>query len=140
MNRMKYIFGFFLVIAIAVLAVNYNRSRNQAVTTDETAVYRRISAQEAKDMMDKNEEVVIVDVRTQGEYDSGHIEGAILIPNETIVNDRPEQLSDTDAIILVYCRSGNRSNTAAKKLINAGYRNVYDFGGIIDWPFEIVSD
>ena len=80
---------------------------------------------------------VIVDVRRQDEYDSGHIPGAILIPNESISTTQPEELPDLDQIILVYCRSGNRSKQAAQKLADMGYRNVYEFGGIIDWTGEI---
>ena len=137
---MKYLIAFIVVIIFALVAVNFYKYRNQAVMTQETAVYKRISAQEAQDMIDKDEDLIIVDVRTQSEYDSGHIKGSILIPNETIGDERPEQLDDIDAVILVYCRSGNRSNTAARKLIKAGYRNVYDFGGIIDWPYEIVTN
>ncbi len=81
----------------------------------------------------------MVDVRTEKEYAAGHIEGAILIPNETITDKRPEQLPDLDAEILIYCRSGRRSAEAAKKLIAMGYTRVYDFGGIIDWPYGIVT-
>lgn len=99
--------------------------------------YHKISAKEAKEMMD-TQEVIIVDVRTQEEYDEGFIENAILIPNETI-NEAPTELPDKDAVILVYCRSGNRSRQAANKLVDLGYTNIYDFGGIIDWPYEIVD-
>ena len=88
-------------------------------------------------MADKS--VVILDVRTESEFAQGHIEGAILIPNETITSTNPPAaLPDLDAVILVYCRSGNRSSQAAKKLVTLGYTQVYDFGGIIDWPYEVV--
>lgn len=97
----------------------------------------KISATEAKEMME-SQEVVIVDVRTLEEYQSGHIEGAILIPNEGITSE-PMELPDKDAVILVYCRSGNRSAQASDKLVQLGYTKVYDFGGIIDWPYEIVQ-
>lgn len=97
----------------------------------------KISAAKAKEMMD-TQEVIIVDVRTQAEYDEGYIPNAILIPNESIEGE-PMELVDKDATILVYCRSGNRSAQAAKKLVDFGYTNVYDFGGIIDWPYEIVN-
>lgn len=97
----------------------------------------KIDAQEALDMMN-SEVVIIVDVRTQEEFDAGHIENAILIPNESITID-PVELSDKEAIILVYCRSGNRSAQASQKLVDLGYQNVYDFGGIIDWPYAIVK-
>lgn len=103
------------------------------------AGYRRITAADAKSIMDSEPEAVIADVRTQAEYASGHIPGAVLIPNETIADTMPPQLPDLDATILVYCRSGNRSAQAAKKLIAMGYTDVYDFGGINGWPFEIVT-
>lgn len=99
--------------------------------------YHKISAEEAKEMMD-TQEVIIVDVRTQAEYNEGHIENAILIPNETI-SEAPAELADKDAVILVYCRSGSRSKQASDKLVALGYTNIYDFGGIIDWPYEIVD-
>lgn len=99
--------------------------------------YQKISSQKAKERMDSGAPIIIVDVRRQDEFDSGHIPGAILIPNETIGEERPQALPDLDAEILIYCRSGNRSAQAAKKLIELGYTNVYDFGGILDWPYEI---
>lgn len=99
--------------------------------------YHKISAQEAKEMM-QSQDVIIVDVRTQAEYNEGYIENAILIPNESI-SEAPRELPDKDAIILVYCRSGKRSKEASDKLVSLGYTNIYDFGGIIDWPYEIVE-
>jgi rhodanese-related sulfurtransferase len=99
--------------------------------------YHKISAEEAKEMM-AMQAVTIVDVRTLEEYNAGHIENAILIPNETI-SSAPSELDDKDAVILVYCRSGSRSKAASDKLVELGYTKVYDFGGIMDWPFEIVK-
>lgn len=99
--------------------------------------YHKISAEDAKEMMD-TQDVIIVDVRTQDEYNEGYIENAILIPNESI-SGAPSELPDKDAVILIYCRSGNRSKQAADKLVALGYTNIYDFGGIIDWPYEIVE-
>lgn len=101
--------------------------------------YRKISPAEAKSRIDSGDKVIILDVRTEEEFKSGHIPGAILIPNETIVKARPDLLPDLNAEILVYCRSGNRSAQAAKKLIAMGYTKVYDFGGINNWPYEIVK-
>lgn len=98
--------------------------------------YLKITAEEAKKRMDSENEVVILDVRTKEEYEEAHIPGAILIPNEEIGKEPLEQLADLDKEILVYCRSGNRSAQAAKKMIEAGYTKVYDFGGITDWPYE----
>ena len=90
--------------------------------------------------MDSGDAIIILDVRTQDEFNAGHIAGAILIPNETILDEQPDLLPDLDAEILVYCRSGNRSAQSANKLLAIGYTNVYDFGGIIDWPYEVVTD
>ena len=105
-----------------------------------TAEYKKITAADAKERMDSGDEIVILDVRTKEEFDAGHIAGAILVPNETILDQQPDLLPDLDAEILVYCRSGNRSAQAAKKLLAIGYTNVVDFGGIIDWPYEVVKD
>ena len=104
------------------------------------AEYKKINAVEAKARMDSGDEIVILDVRTKEEYDAGHIAGAILVPNESITDKQPELLPELDAEILVYCRSGNRSAQAARKLIAIGYSNVVDFGGIIDWPYGSVTD
>lgn len=101
--------------------------------------YVRISAEEAKAIMDESDDVIVVDVRTSAEYRDGHIDGAVLLPNETIGSETPDELPDLDAEILIYCRSGNRSRQAAMKLIDLGYTNVKDFGGIIDWPYEVVK-
>jgi Rhodanese-related sulfurtransferase len=102
--------------------------------------YRQISQETAKEMMNVDDGHIIVDVRRQDEFDSGHIEGAICIPNESIDTDQPPELPDLDQIILVYCRSGRRSKEAAQKLYNIGYTNVYEFGGIIDWIYGTVTD
>jgi rhodanese-related sulfurtransferase/xanthosine utilization system XapX-like protein len=104
------------------------------------AEYKRISAEEAKTRMDSGDEVIILDVRTEGEFNAGHIPGAILIPNETITDKMPDLLPDLDAEILIYCRSGNRSAQAARKLIQIGYTNVYDFGGINRWDYDIAKE
>ena len=103
------------------------------------AAYHKISAEEAHEIM-ASQEVVVVDVRTREEYDGGHIENAVLVPNESIGSETPEALPDKDATLLVYCRSGRRSKDAAEKLLDLGYQNVYDFGGVIDWPYELVKE
>ena len=103
------------------------------------ASYKQITQEEAKEMMTKNDIHIIVDVRRQDEYDEGHIIGAILIPNESILDKQPEELPDLDQIILVYCRTGRRSKEASQKLADIGYTNVYEFGGIETWTGEIVK-
>ena len=104
-----------------------------------TADYHRITAEEAYEIM-VSQEVVVVDVRTREEYDGGHIENAVLVPNESIGSEMPEALPDKDATLLVYCRSGRRSKDAAQTLLALGYQSVYDFGGVIDWPYELVKE
>ena len=99
--------------------------------------FARIDQETAKAMLARDDGHVLVDVRRQDEYDAGHIPGAVLIPNESIGCDAPEQLPDYDQIILIYCRSGNRSKQAAQKLASMGYTAVYEFGGIIDWTGDI---
>ena len=102
------------------------------------AGYRQITADEAADLMSRDPNHIIVDVRTPAEYQSGHIPGAICIPNETILHEEIPELPDKDQLILVYCRSGNRSKQASAKLAALGYTNVAEFGGISAWPGEII--
>ncbi|MBQ7736913.1 MAG: rhodanese-like domain-containing protein [Oscillospiraceae bacterium] len=102
--------------------------------------YRQIDQETAKKMMAADDGHVIVDVRRQDEYDAGHIPGAILIPNESIGTEPPAELPDLEQVILIYCRSGNRSRQASQKLADMGYVNVYEFGGIIDWTGEVVTE
>ena len=98
--------------------------------------YQQISQEAAKEMMD-TQEVIILDVREQDEYDSGHIPGAVLLPVNSIDETRAAQVIPTkDTTVLVYCRSGNRSRTASARLAGLGYTQVYEFGGIRDWPYE----
>lgn len=98
--------------------------------------YQQITQEKAKEMMD-TQEVIILDVREQDEYDSGHIPGAVLLPVGTIDEDTAaEVIPEKESTVLVYCRSGNRSKTAASALAELGYTNVYEFGGIKTWPYE----
>ena len=105
----------------------------------ETMTYEQISGQAAKEIIDSGVEHIILDVREQDEFDAGHIPNAILIPYESITEKAPEMLPDKDALILVYCRSGRRSKIASEALAFLGYTNVKEFGGIIDWKYEIVQ-
>lgn len=99
--------------------------------------YEQITQEAAKEMMD-TQDVIILDVREQEEYDSGHISGAVLLPVGTIDKDTAAGvIPEKDSILLVYCRSGNRSRTAASTLAELGYTNIYEFGGINTWPYEI---
>ena len=100
------------------------------------AKYMNITAQEAKEIMDTQEGYVILDTRTQEEYDQGHIPGAVLLPYDEVLQKAETILTDKNQLILVYCRSGRRSKLASEDLVKLGYTNIKEFGGIIDWPYE----
>ena len=123
---------FFLLLAVMLLTACGQDKEN-----DQGAVYVNITAEEAKQIMDSEEDYIILDVRTQEEYDQGHIPGAILIPDTEIKDKAEEVLTDKNQLILVYCRSGRRSKLAAEALVVLGYTNIKEFGGIIDWPYEV---
>lgn len=106
----------------------------------DTNGYRCITMQEAAEWMTRESGYIILDVRTQEEFAAGHIPNAICVPNETIGNETLSALPDKAQLILVYCRSGNRSKQAASKLAKIGYTNVVEFGGILDWQGEIVTE
>ena len=110
-----------------------------AASQASAASYRQINMQEALDIMTNETGYIILDVRTIAEYESGHIPGAICVPNETIGASEIPELPNKDQLILVYCRSGNRSKQAASKLVKLGYTNIAEFGGINAWPGEIVT-
>jgi len=104
--------------------------------------YQTIGASAAQRMIEENPGAVILDVRNQDEFDQGHVPAAILLPVTELSAQAADVLPDKNALILIYCRSGNRSATAAQMLVDMGYRRVYDFGGIIDppWPYELQQD
>ena len=122
----------FLLLAVLLLTACGQDKEN-----DQGAVYMNITAEEAKQIMDSEEGYIILDVRTQEEYDQGHIPGAILISHEEIAEKAEDVLTDKNQLILVYCRSGRRSKIAAEALVELGYTNIKEFGGIIDWPYEV---
>ena len=103
-------------------------------------VFLNITAEEARKLMDSENDRIILDVRSREEYDQGHIPGAILIPDTEIEAKAADLLPDKDQLILVYCRSGRRSKLAAQSLADLGYTNIREFGGILDWPYEVVKD
>jgi len=126
---------FVLLFFVSACATN----DKNATASGTNKAYTQISQDAAKDMILKDSSLIIVDVRTKGEYEEGHIPGAVLIPNESIKDRKPELLPDVNQVILVYCRSGNRSKQAAQKLANMGYKKVYEFGGINTWNGKIVK-
>ena len=132
-----------LLILAALLALTGCASGSQIADgggTERPPVYTQITQEEAAEMMAGDDGHVVVDVRRQDEYAAGHIPGAICIPNESIGDAPPEALPDREQIILVYCRSGRRSKQAAQKLAELGYSRVYEFGGILDWTGDVVTE
>ena len=122
-----------ILLLLALLLTGCGTAQEEAATK-----YRRITAEEAKTMMDEQENEIILDVREQDEYEAGHIPGAVLLPvnmidEDTAVGTIPER----DTVVMVYCRSGNRSKQAAATLAELGYTQVYEFGGIRDWSYEV---
>jgi len=105
----------------------------------EKTMFEQITQDKAKEIMDSGEEYILLDVREQYEFDEGHIPGAILIPYTEIDGKAEELIADKDIQILVYCRSGRRSKIAAQSLAQLGYTNVKEFGGIIDWKYDVVK-
>ena len=124
------------ILTLSLLAVLLFTGCGQSTTQTKEAAYMNITAEEAKKLMDTEEGYVILDVRTQEEYDTAHIPGAILIPNTEIEARAEVELPDKDQLILVYCRSGNRSKQASEILVQLGCTNIREFGGINDWPYE----
>jgi rhodanese-related sulfurtransferase len=122
----------FLLLAVMMLT-----ACGQDTENDREVVYMNITAEEAKRIMDSEEGYIILDTRTQAEYDEGHIPGAIVIPHDEITDRAEEELPHKDQLLLVYCRSGRRSKLAAEALVELGYTNIKEFGGIIDWPYEV---
>ena len=118
--------------------VKINDKSTEAVTVDSSEVisYKNISPEEAKKRLESENGIVLLDVRTQEEYDEKHIPKSLLIPVDVIETEAAEKLKDKNATIFVYCRSGRRSITASEALVKMGYTKVYNLGGIIDWPYE----
>ncbi len=125
-----------LVIVLGVAAIKWYTGRSAAPRSAEV---KKLTAKEAKAQLDANEEIVLLDVRTREEYAAGHIPGAVCIPVDTI-GSGTELPFGVDVKLFLYCRSGGRSARAAKKLAELGYTDVTDFGGIVNWPYEIVTE
>ena len=133
---MKDLLYLVLVIALGVVVLKWYAGRNVEVKRYDV---KTLMAAEAKAQLDADEEIVLVDVRTPEEFAEGHIPGAVCVPNETIV-DGAELPFGVDVKLFLYCRSGRRSAEAANKLAAMGYTDVTDFGGIINWPYEVVTE
>lgn len=124
-------------LILILLAMMLLTACGQDKENKQEAAYMNITAKQAKEIMDTQEGYIILDTRAQDEYDESHIPGAILIPHDQILAKAESVLTDKDQLILVYCRSGRRSKLAAKDLVKLGYTNIKEFGGIIDWPYEV---
>ena len=135
-----------IVGLISVLGISCGRTMNskqvsvdsKEVKNEKKAEYKKITSDEAKNIM-STQKAIVVDVRSLEEYNEGHIPNAISVPLETIENEAETKLKNKDDLILVYCRSGRRSREATLRLIEKGYTNVIDFGGIQDWNGEVVK-
>ncbi len=123
-----------LLISLSLFGMTACDSENGKSST-----YEQISAEQAKTIMDTEKDYVIIDARTEEEFAEGHIKNAILIPEYEIANRAEKELPDKEQLILVYCRSGRRSKISSEELVKLGYTNVKEFGGIIDWPYEVVK-
>lgn len=149
-SRTKQLFPFALLCSLLLSACSFDKSggnqgsekaAGEAASQEEEKMedaYHKITAEEAKKMTEEGN-VVIVDVRTPEEYEEAHVPGAVSVPSETIGDEMPAALPDTDAVLIVYCRTGVRSRQASDKLSSLGYQKIYDMGGIVDWPYETES-
>ena len=127
-----------ICIMLAVLCIPLASCANDSIKEDkEEIMYENITPKKAKELMESEKDYIILDTREEYEYDSGHIPGAILIPYTEIEARAESEIFDKDKLILVYCRSGRRSKIASEALVRLGYTNIKEFGGIIDWPYEV---
>lgn len=136
MRRYVWIF----MLAFMVTCFVGCEEKNTSVSTESQNSYIQIQMDEAIMMMEEETDYIILDVRTPEEFAEKHIPGALNVPNESIGTEEIKELPNKDQLILVYCRSGNRSKQASEKLVALGYTNVYEFGGINDWPGEVESE
>ena len=143
--KLKNIIIIAVILALASHAAGCGGSNWQAGSTETSvggeneAVYRKLTPAEAKNMMDSGAQYILLDVRTEEEYKQGRIDGAMPIPYDQIETRAVAELPDKGALILVYCRSGSRSSTAAHTLVSMGYTNMYDLGGIMNWPYSTTA-
>lgn len=135
----------YLILAILLIGV-FSGCRNENIKADKQvstvtkkASFSNITSEEAKKRIDSENNIIFLDVRTKEEYETGHIKDSILIPVDSLKAEATIKLKDKDAPIFIYCRSGNRSVTAANILIELGYKNVFNLGGIKDWPYGVVK-
>ena len=133
--RKKFIKIYSLIMLITIFLTGCATTKSKIENSSNSVM--KISGEEAKSIIDSREQVIIIDVREESEYREGHIKDSVLVPLGTIEDKIEKVVEDKNQPILVYCRSGRRSAEAANLLNKLGYTNVYDFGGIIDWPYDI---
>jgi rhodanese-related sulfurtransferase len=142
MNRRLKFNNFIYLIIVFIILGGFSGCGSKAINTEKeapTAGFSSITPEEAKKRLENEKGIILLDVRTKEEYDSGHINDAVLIPVDTLEVEAEKLIKDKDAAIFVYCRTGRRSTTAANILVKLGYKNIYNLGGIVDWPYEIVK-
>ena len=139
MKKLLRILLLVILVAVTLTAVGCGgnvQEESEMIYEKNSDGYYQITPEDARDIMGRESDYVILDVRTQEEYNEVHIPDAVLLPDYEIISRATEVLPDKDKLILVYCRSGRRSKNASAELAALGYSNVYEFGGIIDWPYE----
>ena len=138
-NIIYLVAAFLLIGLLSGCSSVTNETSKESSTVSKKSSFTNITPEEAKKRLDSEKGIVLLDVRTKEEYDTGHIKGSILIPVDNLKEEAESKLKEKNAPIFVYCRSGNRSTTAANILVNLGYKNVYNLGGINKWPYEVVK-
>ena len=134
--QMKKVKGLIIMLLISLSLFGMTACDGE---NNKTSTYDQITAEQAKTIMDTEKDYIIIDARTEEEFAEGHIDNAILIPEYEIAERAEKELPDKEQLILVYCRSGRRSKIASEELVKLGYTNVKEFGGIIDWPYDVVK-
>ena len=138
-NRIYLIAAILLVVTFSGCSTKSVETDKEVLTVQKKATFTNITPEEAKKRLDSEKSIILLDVRTKEEYETGHIKHSILMPVDTLKEESVKKLANKEAIIFVYCRSGNRSFTAANILTEQGYNNVYNLGGISNWPYEVVK-
>ncbi len=134
--KLKILSVLLAVLLLGGCAINTNITDNTSQENSKDLTYKQISMNEAVKLMESETDYIILDVRRPDEFAAGHIPNAVNVPNENIGSEEISELPDKDQMILVYCRSGNRSKQASEKLVKSGYTNIVEFGGIVDWQGE----
>lgn len=139
MNKKLKVLNMIFLVLLIFSGIFTGCSSLKSTADSGKAAFSNITPEEAKKRLDSEKGIILLDVRTKEEYDAGHIKNSMLIPVDVLKDQAEEKLKDKEAVIFVYCRSGNRSTTASQILADLGYKKVYNLGGIINWPYEVVK-